>query len=154
MMRTVRDALSDAGCDPTDRRGCLRAALRIARMVEHLMGDDGRRALVALERCARGETPEDLAEVLALFDGPYLLNANGRSMEAVTRRANLAASYPLEYAVDPHPEAPFDAVQSAWHRAMWPLAWEIDGYGADVNTATGEIVRHNMAQAIRGERAA
>ena len=151
-MASVREALSEAGCDPTDRQGCLRAALRVARMVEHLMGDDGRRALVALERCAKGETPEDLAEVLAIFRGPYLLNVDGRTTEAVTRRANLAAGGPLEYAVDPHPEAPVDAVQCAWHWAMWPLAWEMDGFDADVNTATGEIVRRNMALAICGER--
>jgi hypothetical protein len=146
----ANDALRAAGLDPSDRRAHAQAALRIARKVEHLMDGEGRCALNALEGYANGST-DALVSVRAaasLFAGSYLCGVVRGTREAATRYANLTAGSPLKEILDPHPEAPVDAVRAAWLWASWPLVWEIDGRDANVNSPTGDAVREALARAV------
>lgn len=152
-MVTANDALRRAGIDPTDRRAHAQAALRIARTVEHLMDDEGRCALNALESYVNAD-PGALVAVRAaasLFAGSYLRGVPRGTLEAATKYSNLAAGSPLREILDLSPEAPADAVCAAWLWAAWPLAWEIDGRDANVNSPTGDAVRERLARAVAEE---
>ncbi len=149
-MASANDALRRAGIDPADRRAHAQAALRIARTVEHLMDDEGRCALSALESYVNADPGAAVAvrAAASLFAGPYLRGVPRGTRETATRYANLAAGSPLREILDPSSEAPADAVRAAWCWAAWPLAWEIDGRDADVNSPTGDAVRERLARVV------